>query len=335
MLSPVPSPVDSASKRYSPAQRSDILDELQTILHSEAFLGSKRSQQFLAYVVENSLEGHSELLKERVIGTTLFGRPAAYETGEDSVVRVAAKEVRQRLGRYHTSLATPGAVQIDLPLGSYTPMFLFPPFPHPLTAVRSGRFPRWYFWVGLVAGLAVGLGVALSVWGMRGFKETILPSSLDRFWSPLVKSPSPVLLCVGGLARTSTDDLLERPAIAGDESDARNPADSIFIVDPTDSEVNVRLASFLGRRGKTTQERTVDAVSFTDLRQAPSIMVGAFFEPVDAANDKGTAICIQSSARTEVVDSRTGRPVQKLDTCGRVPPQGAAGPGLRPDYASL
>lgn len=276
MLSPVPTPLHSAAQSYSAAQRAEILEELQTILHSAAFLGSRRSQQFLAYVVENTLAGHSELVKERLLGVTLFGRPSAYETGEDSVVRVAAKEVRQRLSRYHASLTTPVAVQIDLPLGSYTPVFLFPPFPKPQAAGRTGRFPRWYFWAGLAAGLAVGLGVALSVWGVRGFRETFLPSSLDRFWSPLVKAPSPVLLCVGGLSRASADDLLERPAFTGGAGGTGNADYSIQLVTPSETGVTTQLSSFLGRRGKSSLLRTVEAVSFTDVRESPTVMVGAY-----------------------------------------------------------
>jgi len=272
MLSPVPTSVHSAGEGYSAAHRTEILEELQTILHSPAFIGSKRSQQFLAYVVENSLAGHCELLKERLLGVTLFGRPAAYETGEDSVVRVAAKEVRQRLGRYYAGLKTPPAAHIDLPLGSYTPVFTFPPFPQPRVAGRTDRFRRWYF----CAGLAVGLLLALSVWGARSLRETFLASSLDRFWRPLVNAPSRVLLCVGGVARSSADELLQKPAFKGHESGTENAAYSILGVDPIDSEVTVQLSSFLGQRGKSTTLRTVDAVSFTDLREAPSVMIGAF-----------------------------------------------------------
>ncbi len=272
MLSTVPTSVSSAPEGYSAAQRAAILEELQTILHGAAFLGSKRSQQFLSYVVENSLAGHSELLKERLLGVTLFGRPSAYETGEDSVVRVAAEEVRQRLSRYHASLTTPGAAQIDLPLGSYTPVFLFPPYPHPRAAVETKTFPRWYFWVGL----AVGLGLVLSVWGARGIKETFLPSSLDRFWGPMVKASPPVLLCVGGIARASADDLLQRPLFTGGAGGTGNADYSIQVVTPAETGVTVQLSSFLGRRGKATLLRTVEAVSFTDVRESPTVMIGAY-----------------------------------------------------------
>ncbi len=272
MLSPVPTPVHSAAQSYTAAQRAAILEELQTILHSAAFLGSKRSQQFLAYVVENSLAGHCELLKERLLGVTLFGRPSAYETGEDSVVRVAAKEVRQRLGRYHASLPTPGAVQIDLPLGSYSPVFLFPPYPHPGVAKRFNTFPRWYLW----PSLTVVLVLALAVWGAHGLRETFFPSSLDSFWRPMVKASSPVLLCVGGIARTSADDLLQRPSFTGGAGGTGNADYSIQVVTPTETGVTVQLSSFLGRRGKATLMRTVEAVSFTDVRESPTIMVGAY-----------------------------------------------------------
>jgi len=272
MLSPVPTSVNHVSEGYSAAQRTAIVEELQTILHSPTFLGSKRSQQFLAYVVENSLAGHCELLKERLLGVTLFGRPSAYETGEDSVVRVAAKEVRQRLGRYHASLTTPGAVQIELPLGSYTPMFHFPPFPHAREAVGTKTFPRRYFW----AVLAVGLVLVLSVWGARGIRETFFPSSLDRFWRPMVKASPPVLLCVGGIARTSADDLLQRPAFTGGAGGTGKADYSIQVVTPEETGVTVQLSSFLGRRGKATLMRTVEAVSFTDVRESPTIMVGAY-----------------------------------------------------------
>ena len=42
-----------------------IREELTRVLNSHEFRTSKRSQDFLRYVVENTLQGHIELLKER------------------------------------------------------------------------------------------------------------------------------------------------------------------------------------------------------------------------------------------------------------------------------
>ena len=52
---------------------------------------------FTGYVIEKALSGQFEDLKERILGVELFGRPHAYDTTEDAVVRVAACDVRKRL----------------------------------------------------------------------------------------------------------------------------------------------------------------------------------------------------------------------------------------------
>ncbi len=104
-------------------QRAAIRRELQKILSSPAFRTSKRSQQFLSYVVQHSLEGQTELLKERSIGAELFERPISYATGEDAVVRVLAVDVRKRLAQYYHERSSSSQVRIELPVGSYVPEF--------------------------------------------------------------------------------------------------------------------------------------------------------------------------------------------------------------------
>jgi hypothetical protein len=71
--------------------------------------------------VDQALAGHFESLKERVIGSELFGRPPAYETGEDAVVRVAASDVRKRLRQHYSRYGATSEFRINLPLGSYIP----------------------------------------------------------------------------------------------------------------------------------------------------------------------------------------------------------------------
>ena len=74
---------------------------------SAAFRGSHRSAQFLKHIVEQSIAGRFESLKERAIGIELFGRAPSYDTGEDAIVRVTASDVRKRLlqhyGKYGTT----------------------------------------------------------------------------------------------------------------------------------------------------------------------------------------------------------------------------------------
>lgn len=93
------------------------------VLASPAFKGSKRSQEFLRYIVEHSLAGQFDQLKERTLGMELFGRPATYDTGEDSIVRVSASDVRRRLLQYYSEAGSDSEFRIELPSGSYIPEF--------------------------------------------------------------------------------------------------------------------------------------------------------------------------------------------------------------------
>jgi len=102
-------------------QRQMILEALDEILASQAFASSPRAQLFLRYVVEHGLSGEVDQLKERVIGSTLFGRPPDYDTGADSIVRVTAAEVRKRLSQYNEQGGGERAVVVELPTGSYIP----------------------------------------------------------------------------------------------------------------------------------------------------------------------------------------------------------------------
>ena len=94
---------------------------LEAVISGEAFRGSQRSAQFLRYVVDRSVNGHCDELKERLIGVELFGRSPSYDTGEDAIVRVTASDVRRRLLQHYGGLGTGSEFRIRLPLGTYIP----------------------------------------------------------------------------------------------------------------------------------------------------------------------------------------------------------------------
>jgi len=98
-----------------------IRQHVKEVVEGTAFRGSQRSGQFLAYVVEQSIAGHLEALKERVIGVELFRRSPSYDTGEDAIVRVTASEVRRRLLQHYGQCGTGSEIRISLPSGSYVP----------------------------------------------------------------------------------------------------------------------------------------------------------------------------------------------------------------------
>lgn len=118
------SETDGAAENEDDITPEAVREELQRIIASRYFRSSKRSRQFLEYVVEQKLLGNEALIKERLIGIEIFGRDLDYATGEDPVVRVQAGEVRRRLELYRNEAHDAGGVLVDLPTGTYVPVFL-------------------------------------------------------------------------------------------------------------------------------------------------------------------------------------------------------------------
>src|SRR5215467_11048626 len=100
-----------------------IREEMARVLASHEFRTSKRSQDFLRYVVEHTLNGQSDMLKERTIGIDVFGRSTSYDPSDDATVRVKAGEVRKRLGLYYSDQGAHDPIRIELPSGTYVPEF--------------------------------------------------------------------------------------------------------------------------------------------------------------------------------------------------------------------
>src|SRR5271165_2721253 len=128
----------TAPQRTSPAlpgglSESAVRAHLDHLLASQAFAGSRRSQEFLRYVVEEALGGRGNQIKERNIATDVFGKGEDFSSHSESIVRVNAGEVRRRLKTAYESGCDDGVV-VDLPLGSYQPVFCATASPPPQTA---------------------------------------------------------------------------------------------------------------------------------------------------------------------------------------------------------
>src|SRR5690242_16338236 len=108
-----------------PERTAEVRAELNAILKSSYFSGSKRCQEFLEFIVNHAIDGNLEYLTERFLGSELFGRPIDYETGTDSIVRVRANDVRRRLAQYYSDGHGRSRVVIELVSGSYVPEFFW------------------------------------------------------------------------------------------------------------------------------------------------------------------------------------------------------------------
>src|SRR5580700_481136 len=137
------------------------------------FRKSPRLREFLLFVCDRALQDRQNELREQQIGCTVFHRRPEYNPSEDNIVRVEARKLRTRLEEYFASEGRSEPVLIEIPKGSYVPIFtarmvepiaiasptaLAPPVPPPETVT-----PRRAAWV-LVQPVLIVLLALTSLW---------------------------------------------------------------------------------------------------------------------------------------------------------------------------
>ena len=96
---------------------------VRRIAASTEFQRATKQREFLLYVVDHKLAGRPENVTEALIGHRVYGRPATYDSGNDSIVRTEARTLRKRLQRYFDTEGQAEPVVMDIPRGGYLPVF--------------------------------------------------------------------------------------------------------------------------------------------------------------------------------------------------------------------
>jgi hypothetical protein len=323
---------------------------LDQILSSPPFRNTQQCQSLLRYIVEHTLSGEDNLLRERVIGSEVFGRRPDYEPGEDPIVRLRVAEVRKRLAQFYQSASEEPGVHIDIPSGSYRATFRLkdgsrsaphqpnPPLevnpaeaePHSLLQVSdshqtapvvaaeiypspSGRHIRWNY---AAAALLLLAAAAVFAWSWNGAQA----SQFSAFWGPWNGSSKPVIIAIGSNAvYRLSDNMLEQYARAhqlethGQEffvplaPDATvkggdlTPSENSFVALGDVAAVSNIVAS-LTHQKQSFQERFPNDISFAELRNSPSLLVGGFNNPMTLEFTKNLRFVL--SARNEIDDKQ-------------------------------
>ncbi|HLK63986.1 MAG TPA: tetratricopeptide repeat protein [Bryobacteraceae bacterium] len=100
-----------------------VMDQLNRVLGSKAFRQADRLKRFLSFIVEETVAGRGERLKEFVVGVEVFGKPESFDPRNDPIVRVQARRLRAQLTRYYREEAPDSEMLIELPKGGYAPVF--------------------------------------------------------------------------------------------------------------------------------------------------------------------------------------------------------------------
>lgn len=259
----------------------EVRAALERILATSLFTHSKRYPTLLRHVVALTLDGRTGELKERLIGTEVFGRTPSYDTNQDPVVRTTAGEVRKRLAQYYQSEGRTDALRIDLPAGSYVPRFYAAQVAQPPASSLEADAPtsnasrmspvgasppapprrssRRLFASALVIALAVAVA-AVYAWK----RPAPATDTVAMVWAPLLATTGPVLVAVGPSPWPVVDagDLRQRGLISLEA--ARSAA---------------RVIAFLERHGKQVDMKPVETVTLSTFRDQPIVLVGGFNNP--------------------------------------------------------
>lgn len=106
-----------------PEKQQAVRDELARILSSRNFYASRRFRDFLTFLVEETLAGRGPEIKAYIIATQVFKRSADFDPQSDSLVRVEAAKLRNRLTTYYRNHPNEGEVEISIPKGHYIAKF--------------------------------------------------------------------------------------------------------------------------------------------------------------------------------------------------------------------
>jgi hypothetical protein len=297
----------SGWETWHPKSRQDeeeILQEMEEVLASPQFCNSKRYPALLRYVIQSTLSGHSDLLKERTLGVEIFHRPPDYDTNADTVVRYTAGEVRKRLALYYHEHQS--RLQISLPSGSYVPEFLcnHEEVDTPSAASRLGQTDaqpiastafesnastgapamaehtqtsdhsipliatrKWYGRPILwIAASSVVLLVLIGAFAWQHGRAHS-QDALQEFWAPVLGESNTTLICSGGVV--FAPERFSGVKTAG--KDIEYPFVSMQIATSI-----AHISGHLERLGETVQTRSSASTVLTDLRERPVVLLGGY-----------------------------------------------------------
>ena len=116
-----------SSRRSETPSPTAIRRHLERLLSSPPLAGAARLSALLRFIVEEALGGREAQLKELRIGLDVFGRRTdSYDPAFDPIVRVQMGRLRAKLRAYYAGPGLCDRVRIDIPVGSYVPVFAAP-----------------------------------------------------------------------------------------------------------------------------------------------------------------------------------------------------------------
>jgi hypothetical protein len=270
-------------------EQKERLELLKRVASGPQLRRAPRLQELLLFLGQSSFNQNSESLHEVDIGVRVFGRPDSYDTSADNIVRTNVSDLRKRLDAYFTNEGAHEPVVIDIPRGSYLPVFYNRPaeatggaessataHSPQFAAVSSSALlrRRWLLAAAIAAALVIAALSAgcLILWEQLHSARQRQPDSpaFAAFWGPVLRNKGQILICAGGnvLAPNATNPFLN-VITAGKDTDY--PYFSITTV----SSVSM-LSTLLEREGAAPRFAFAATTPLTQFQEHPVILLNAY-----------------------------------------------------------
>jgi hypothetical protein len=270
----------------NPEERKMVSTALAEILASAPFRGSRRYPAMLQYIVEKTLSGQQQSLKERSIGMEVFGRDPGYDTNADPVVRFSAGEIRRRIAQFYQESGTSSPVLIELPSGAYVPQFhrvTADKSPELIEAIQPDRASETVVIPGKISpametsrsagvrrriyALAAVLILVLVFTGLLIHRSMNRSNPINEVWDPVLKTPDQVLISAG--QPVADGETPPSPDISIQDHILRPE----FRVSITTLDAIANIVSYLKGNGKSFRIREANSDTLADLHTRAVVLV--------------------------------------------------------------
>jgi hypothetical protein len=302
----------------SAEEKEQVRHQLNRLLETSHFKNSRRYPALFRFIVEETLEGRGEFLKERLLGVHVFDRPADYDTAADPIVRVTVAEIRKRIAQYYHEEAHDSEMRIEMTPGRYaaefhrrrevdssghfvteapeesSPKALYTAIESlvststtvsapPAASHRVSRRTR-YILAAVSASLVALLCLATWRWTH--------PSAIDLLWGPILDTRTPVTFClpmpdVGKFSIADTKPKADPlPLSAGGVASSTSRV-STFLgheslgenVVFSDVLAMTKISDLLATKNRASKPRLSVLTKLDDLRQGPAVLIGGLDNP--------------------------------------------------------
>ena len=195
-----------------------LQNQIERILHSNEFRNSEVLARLLQYLANKSTSGTADNLKEYTVAIEALGKPSSYDPQTNSVVRIQAGRLRQKLSEYYRTEGKDDSVLIELPKGCFrlitaqrriesiaekqptSPVSEVADSFHEPPSASPRRFPKKLL-IGILVAIAICACGAYFVWTSMKYSKISVSAAgwtpeLEDLWGPFATSNRALIVSI-------------------------------------------------------------------------------------------------------------------------------------------